>query len=292
MAPEARDKHVETVGRERWKKAAPKVSPEVTPSAHFLLFGTLPKDRAAATLKVIESQSAFLRGLLSQPGSPALERAEKTSLYVFNDANSFVEFVRSIKKSEVEPEDRGVVDFSVFEPYIAVVDPLGGREDAALSKKAARPKRDRGAGAAGSERSLAGLLAEQLAIGATEQGGKPPRWLTLGLGAYCAARIEPRSQYVRRLRDQALDQFQRGWPSHANEAMGGEAKVEGIRAVGFGLIEFLSTAYRPYFPAFVRGMLAGTEKLDDVIEAVLKGNRGQFLDQSGQWIAAHYERPR
>ena len=52
MSPKDRDRKTEAAGRDRWKKANPKLKPELTPGDHFLLFSNLPKDRAANTVKV------------------------------------------------------------------------------------------------------------------------------------------------------------------------------------------------------------------------------------------------
>ena len=288
MTPEARDQHVEKVGRDRWKKVSSKTTPEVTPGAHFLLFGNLPKERASAALKGMEGQYTQLRNLLSAPNSPALDWVEKVSLYVFNDRNSFVEFVRGIENREVDPEDRSTSDLKGFEPYVAVIDPHGGREEPAGSspRKTARSKRDDSA--AGTSRSLGGVLAEQFAIGCLKQAGDPPRWLTLGLGAYQASHVEPRNPYFQGLRRRAFDLCERGWTTLAPEALGGEGNSDDIRAVGFALIECMASTARPALPAFVRGMLSGQAKLDDVIQSVLMWDRSQFLEASREWVGMRY----
>ena len=243
--------HVEEVGRDRWKKVSSKTTPEVTPSPHFLLFGNLPKERASATLKGMEGQYAQLRNLLSTPKAPALDWAEKVSLYVFNDRNSFVEFVRGIENREVEPEDQATSDLKVSEPYVAVIDPLGGREEpsGSSSRKTARSKRDDSG--AGTSRSLGGVLTEQFAIGCLKQAGDPPRWLTLGLGAYLASQVEPRNPYYQGLRRQAFALCERGWSTLATEALGGEGNTDDIRAVGFALIEWMAI-HRPARPPRLR----------------------------------------
>ena len=110
-------------------------------------------------------------------------------------------------------------------------------------------------------------------------------WLTLGLGAYCASQVEPRGPYFQGLRRQAFELCERGWSTTATEALGGEGNADDIRAVGFALIEWMASTARPALPAFVRGMLGGQAKLDDVIQSVLKGDREQFLTASGQWIS-------
>ena len=74
----------------------------------------------------------------------------------------------------------------------------------------------------------------------------------------------------------------------ATEALGGEGNTDDIRAIGFALIEWMSTTARPALPSFIRGMLGGQAKLDDVIQSVLRGGREQFLLASGNWISARY----
>jgi hypothetical protein len=45
-------------------------------------------------------------------------------------------------------------------------------------------------------------------------------------------------------------------------------------------------------PYFLKGMLEGGEKLDDVIAQCLQGNREAFLAASGEFIGANYGRGR
>ena len=288
IAPDQRDKQIQEVGLERWKKASPKNTPEVTSSKNFLLFGTLPKDRATATLKTMEAQLPTLHALLGHPGAKALSWVEKTSLYVFNDTTSLVEFIRTIESRETEASTLGTAKLSVEQPYVAVVDPLGGRAEPITSKKAARSRRDRDEDTGG-ERSLAGILTEYLAIGVLAQAGSPPPWLTLGVGAFLSSRIDPRSLSLQKLRKNAYDQFEIGWGLKAKEALGGETKAEDIQAVGFAIIDWIGSdpQSRPYLPAFIQGMLEGTGKLDQVIANLFNGNRDDFLVMSGQWVAQY-----
>ena len=294
MSSDERDKQVEAAGRERWKKADPKANPEVTPGTHFLLFGTLPKARAGAALKAVEGQYAQVKALL---GPAAVDWGEKGSLYVFNDAGSYNEFVRVVENREVEDGDVGSAKFNIPRPYVAVVDPLGGRDEPAGSSPAPRKGRRRGAsageaesGAGGAERALGGLLAEHFAIGAANREGKAPRWVTLGLGALVASKADPRSAYPAKVRRTAYELFDQGWKPKANEALGDATKTENVRAVGFAVLEWLSSVDRSVIPEFVKGMQAGGEKLDDVITGVLNGSREQMLEGSGEFVASHYGR--
>ena len=59
MSPDDRDKKTEAAGIDRLKKADPKAEPEVTKSAHFMLFAEMPKERSANLLKTMESQFTF-----------------------------------------------------------------------------------------------------------------------------------------------------------------------------------------------------------------------------------------
>jgi Planctomycete cytochrome C len=288
LPPDARDKQVEEIGRERWRKASPKATPEVTPGAHFLLFSTLSKPRAAAALKTLEAQYSQLRGLV---GPGPLEWAEKASLFVFNDRASLVEFVRTTANREAEHEGDGIAVLNVPQPYVAVLDPLGGRDEPAqpaAPRRGGRGRRSSGAAPAGPERTLAGLLTEQFAGGILVRAGKAPRWLSLGLGAQMAARVEPRSPYYHKLRQAALELYTQGWPFKATEALGDSSKTADARAVGFAVLDWLSTTDHAAFAEFIKGMSRDGEKLDEVIHEVLNGTREEFLNHSGAFVEAHY----
>jgi hypothetical protein len=298
MSAEDRDKMVEGVGLKRWKQASPKNTPEMTPSAHFIIFGTLPKDRVTAISKAMETAYAQLHTILSRPGEQALDWPVKTSLFVFNDSTSFVEFVRTEENREIDTSETATASFGTKEPYVAVVDPLGGREDPSLSSAARKSSKSRKGSeedTAGTERNVTGLLAEQLAIGVLKNEGKVPPWLSTGVGAYFAAAVDPRSTYVQRLRKQAYEQWRQGWTAKANDALGDESRTDGTRAVGYAIIDWMShdPQARPRFPGFVRGMLdEGQTKLDDVIQKVFNGLRQDLLAYSGEWVGNRYGRTR
>jgi hypothetical protein len=289
MPAEERDRQVEKVGLERWKKADPKVKPAVTPSTHFVLFGTLSKDRANAALKAVEAQYAPARSLF---GAAGLDWGEKASVFVLNDALSFSELVRALEGRDVETGDVATAKFDVPQPYIAVVDPLGGRDDSGgASKKVGRSRRgeeDPG----GAERSLPGLITERLVIGAAAVAGKPPKWLRLGLGALMASRVDGRSRYYTKIRRQAYETWELGWISKANDALGGESKNEEIRAVGFAILEWLVASDRAILARYVQAMLKGGDKLDEVNLQVLQLSREDFLVRSGMFIEQRYGRLR
>jgi mono/diheme cytochrome c family protein len=294
MTPEQREEKLAAVARERWKKGSPNTTPETTSSPHFALFGLLPKDRAEATLKLLESQYLALQALLGRPGSMALNGPEKVSIYVFNEPTAYVEFVRGNENRDVEAGTAASANFGVETPYLAAADPLIGREDPNQGKRPSPSRKKEEDDFSGTERSLAGLLAEQMGIAATNQAGKSPRWLSYGIGAYMGSRLEPSSPYYRRLRSLTYDQGRAGWAPKATEALGDQTDDEKIRSMGFSLIEWLAAAWRLQFPNFVRGMLQGPEKLDDVIRMCFGDsvNRDQFLEGWGQWVAAYYRRPR
>lgn len=294
LTPEQRDQKLADVALDRWKKGSPNTTPEQTSGPHFAIFGLLPKERAEATLKLLEGQYLALRGLLGQPGSPALNGPEKISIYVFNELTQYVEFVRGNENRDLETGTEANANFGVENPYLAVSDPLGGREDPSLGQKSSTKTSRKEEEFEGPERTLAGLLAEQMGIAAANQAGKAPRWLSLGLGAYMSSVLEPRSPYYRHLRTVTYDQAAAGWMTKAQEALGGETDEEKVRAIGFSMIEWLATAWRPQFPTFTRGMLEGQQKLDDVIRAHFGPavGREQFLQVWGQWIATRYRRPR
>ncbi len=289
LPPDQRDKKTEATARDRLKRADPKSDPEMTSSAHFLLFATMPKERATAVLKTMEGQYTKVGRLLSGPGGRGLSFGEKVSLYIFKDQKGFTEFARTVENQEVEPGEEARSKLGTESPYLIALDPLaGGAESASsLTRKVGKPKKgDDSSG--GPERTLAGLLTEQLASGALAQAGKPPRWLTAGVGAWVASGVEPRSHYYRKLRAEALTQFNEGWQPKATEALGDTAKPEIIRAVGFAVVEWLASTNAPALPSFIHGMLEGGTKLDEVINACLNGNREDFLNGSGMFVEQHY----
>jgi mono/diheme cytochrome c family protein len=296
LTPEQRDKQVEEVGLERWKKANAKVTPKVFPNKHFLLFAEIPENRVKPILKAMETQYQRVGQLLGPAAAPALAGPEKISLYVFNDRTSYVEFIRANEAREIESDVEASGNLAVETPYLAALDPLNGGEDplagtGSSKKGSGRGKREE---EGGPERSLVGLLAEQLGVAATSQSGKPPRWLSQGLGAYLAAQVEPRSTYARRLRAEVAGVYTQGWATKVQEALGGEAEAFRARAVGFSMMEWLANAARPAFAPFVRQILeGGGESLDTAIQAIFNGaTRDDFLRTWGGWVASHYGRGR
>ncbi|HMF38752.1 MAG TPA: c-type cytochrome domain-containing protein [Isosphaeraceae bacterium] len=290
MSTKDREQKVNAAGRDRWKQTNPKLTPEITSSEHFVLFSNLPKDRAANAITAAEAQHSQLKRLL---GLPATDWVEKVSLYVFNDRKNFVEFARATENREVDASVSSSGHLTVPQPYVVVVDPLAGRkEEPAASRRKPRSKRGEEKEApAGADRTLAGLLAENLGESTVAAQGKSPRWLAYGVGLFLSSQVEPRSPYYQKLRDLAREKYSQGWPSKATEALGegDQVSAEEIRAVGFAVVEFLMTPeFRASFPAFAQGMSKGKEKLDDVLKEVYRADREVFLNQSGDWVAATY----
>ena len=289
MSPDQRDKLVEKTGLDRWKKAS-KAKPEVTSNPHFFLFSTLAKERATATLKALETQYTAVRPIL---GAKVGGWGEKVSIFVFPNAASYVEFVRAMENREIESGDVGTAKLSIPQPYLAMIDPTGGRDEPATttsSPSGKRPARGKKSDDEfpGGERGLASLLKEQFVIGMAESMGKPPRWLSRGLGSFLVSRSEPHSGAFKKLRSEARSLFERGWASKASEALGDQAKTEEVRAVGFAFFEWMNAQDRGVIPEFTQAMLEGGEKLDDVLGNVLNMSRQQFLQLSGEFVASNY----
>jgi hypothetical protein len=288
-----RDKGVEAAGLRRWKQGNPKLKPDIVPGDHFVIFSNLPRERAMNTLKVMESQHGHLKRILGA----AANWVEKVGIYVFASRNDYVEFIRSVQTREVDASEVSSGMLSEAQPYVAVVDPLGGRkEEPGSSKRRARTKREDGQGEGVlADRTLNGLLTEALGRSAVASSGSDPancpRWLALGIGSYLAAQVEPRSAHYHQLRQTALATYQQGWMTKANEALGGTDQVtaDGLQAVGFALVEALNSieVNRRYFPDFVKALLGG-EKLDDALQKVFHGTREDFINDTGEWIAARY----
>lgn len=292
LSPDQRDKKAEAVALERWKKASSSASFVVTPDKHILLFSNLPPLRAKALVKVLEAQADSVRRFLGSPGAPALNGPEKLSVYVFSEANAYVEFVRAVEGREVERGDEAHGRLDVETPYLAAVDPFGGKDEPPGSKRTTKAKKDDEP--SGPTRTLAGLLTERLAATAVQQAGKPPRWLSLGLGAYFAQAVEPRSPYYADLRATAFAKYRQGWRTKSTEALGGEGDTETIRAIGLSLVEWLASQGRPMLVGFSQGMLEGQGQLDPMILEASQGslNRDQFLAAWGEFVGSRGPRGR
>ena len=174
-----------------------------------------------------------------------------------------------------------------------MIDTQGGRKDepgAGKRKTRGRRGEDHSADVS-ADRTLPGLLTEALGASVVVTAGRPPRWLASGIGTYMASKVEPKSVYYRQLRQTAFANFQQGWQTRANEALGGSDQMtsEGLRSIAFALVEaMMSSEMSQRFPRFVSGMLEGGEKLDDMLQAVYGGTREQFIISTGEWVAQRY----
>lgn len=287
MPQQERDKQVIAAGLARWKQSGAKQKAEVVPGPHFILFSNLPGDRASNTVKAMDGPYNHLKRLL---GPTVMEWPEKVSLYVFSSNNEFVEFVRSVEGRDVDSQEpRFSVRFNVPQPYIAALDPAGGKKEEPPRRRG-RGKRAEDAEDAGTERSLLGLLTEGLGEGSVAVAGNAPRWLREGMGAYLAAAAEPRSPYYNQLRRAALDNVRQGWQTRGTQALGDQLPPEELRAVGFALVECLMRSeFSQGFPAFLGVMLErGQGGLDDALRGVYNGTREEFLNATEAWIANAY----
>ena len=159
----------------------------------------------------------------------------------------------------------------------------------ARAQRKSRGRRgDEEASEGSADRNLHGLLTESLGSSVVASAGNPPRWLAFGIGTYLASQIEPRSPYYQQLRQTAFANCQQGWPTRANEALGGSDQLtpDGLHSISFAFVEaMMSPEMKQGFPSFANGMLAGTEKLDDMLQRVYRRQpRGlhQFLGRVGR----------
>jgi mono/diheme cytochrome c family protein len=291
LSPQERDKKVKEVGLARWKQADAKVKPEIASGDHFIMFSSLPGERTTKDLKILDKQYTHLKNLL---GSPTMDWVEKVSLFVFTRRSDFIEFVRTVESREVEADAVSSAKLSGAQPYVAIVDPLGGKKEEPAAKRKTRAKRGEEKDGSASDRSLAGLLTEALGSAAVASAGEPPRWLKQGIGTYLASQVEPRSQYYHQLRQNAFAKFQQGWESKATETLGGTDKIaaDDFHAVSFALVEsMLASELRQGFPTFVNGMLGGAGKLDEMLRKVYEyAGREDFLVDTGDFVATRYGR--
>jgi hypothetical protein len=298
LSASERDGKLEAAGRDRWKKTGAE-PPTVTPGASVLLFGALPEERAAALVRTLDAQVAAVRALLGPVAAPVLSGPEKISVYVFNDPLRYIEFVRSVENREVEVGAQAHGNLGVPAPYLAAIDPRQGAPEPPATKGAARGRakaqaqaQAEGDGPGASGRALAGLLCEALAAQAAQVSGKPPRWLALGLGAFVASGVEPRSPYYAGLRREVAELYRSGWAARVAEVLADQDNVDVTRAVGFSLLEWLGTTWRPTLAPIVRDLTRDGAKLDDVLRAQLRASRDQVLQAWGGFVATRYGRGR
>jgi hypothetical protein len=292
LPPAERDKTIEAIGRQRWKAANAKLNPELTTGDrdHFVVFSNLAKEKATALLRAMEAQYGHMRRLL---GTAATDWPEKVSIYVFVNKKDFIEFVRSVETRDLDADEVTSAKLMVPQPYVAVLDPSGGRKEEPAPRKKGRGKRGeaKDLDGGGSDRSLIGLLVESVDSAIVAAAGSPPRWLSKGIGTYMASHAE-RSPYYNQLRQAALANFDQGWQTKANEALGGAEQIApgDLHAIGFALVDaMLSTELRANFPAFVNGMLEGPAKLDEVLKTVYGGaTRDDFINNTGDWMVGRY----
>ncbi len=126
LTTQQRDKKVKEVGLARWKQAGDKLKPETASSDRFMMFSNLPSERTTRDLKILDRQYALLKNLL---GSPTMDWVEKVSVYVFNTRKDFVEFVRTVEAREIDADTVSSAKLTGAQPYVAVVDPLGGKKE-------------------------------------------------------------------------------------------------------------------------------------------------------------------
>lgn len=289
LTPEERDALLDTAAADRWKKVLPDARPERVDGDKVAVFSLLPNDRAERLAKAIDKPLAALSNLLSRPNQPVPAGPQKISVYVFNDRPAFTEFVRTVLQREVDDNDQTRGDLKADPPFLAALDPLGGHEDPNAGRRPSTTRKD---AQAGPERGLEAIVVEGLAIEAANAAGKPPQWLALGLGEYMAAQIEPRSPRLLRNRAVVADQFQLGWMTKSQEALGDNGDKDTLRAMGYSLFDFLAATNRPKLAPFTRGMLDGGEKLDDGLRLLFGATRQDFLTSWGRFVAAKYGRAR
>lgn len=296
LSPEQREARLEETARERFKQAGRSEPPRLVSGRAVALFSELPQERARALVQTLDEQRERVLALLGPETAGSLAGPLKLSLYVFPDANTYAEFVRSVERRELEAGAQAHGRLTVDVPYLAAIDPLaGGPEPEASPTTARRGSRSKKATpreplASGPERSLAGLLTEALGQAAISAGGKAPRWLAEGLGAFLGAGVEPRSAYYARLRQTAGEQYQLGWQARATEALGDQGSPEALRAIGLSFFDWLSASpdLRAGLPPLVRGLAEqGGARIDELVSQQYAGTtRDQLLATWGQFVAS------
>jgi cytochrome c5 len=290
MTPEQKTELAMKAGKALYAASNAKEEAESTPSVHFILFGKLPEPRVKSTLEALEREYTALQGLFKRQGAaPVIDPTIKISVLVFNESQPYAEFLQSKVNQKYEDGKNATGKLDGAEPFLAAIDPLAGNPEPE-KPKGRRKKAD---ASTGPERSLAGLLAEQLGQAMAAKAGKLPRYMTLGIGALSSARVDVGSPYVTRLRRTVVDQWRLGWEAKANEALGSEGEEETIRAMGFSLLEWMASAppIRARMPYFIYGLQSqGERELDKVIGQVFAMKREPFYGAWGSFVMSRYGR--
>ena len=242
-----RDKKTEAVGRERWKQANPKLKPEIVSGRTF------PHVQQPARRPCHQHDQGHGNAIWP------LEEADWLTLNRLGRKSEPLCFLQSEGLHRVCPIGGGARSRSRRSRVREAVDPAtvpggcrsrrgqergtGGRQAAMRGRNEARKAE---AEVAAADRTLAGVLTEALGTAAVASSGNAPRWLAEGLGSYMAAQVEPRSPYYRQLRQTAFANFDQGWKTRANEALGGGDQItaDGVHSVGFALVEAMMSGMR------------------------------------------------
>jgi hypothetical protein len=276
---------VRAAGLERWKKAT-SAEPTVTANARFVVFHRMPEARVKEVQKGLESAAKALQAVLGPATDRTLRGPEPISVYVFEDRNTYVEFVRSVDPDHADDPGRAHARLDVETPYLAAEDPQGSQVESSdpTTTEARRPARKGRGGSSGatdpSVRTVTGLLAEALAEAVTAQSGagSPPRWLTLGLGSLVASSVEPQAAgYYHDLRRQGARAYAAGGTARVSELLGGQGESSAIRGLGYSLLGWMQVAQKPAFVPFVRAIREDGKKIDDVLQKGLGVRRDQFI---------------
>ena len=228
-----------------------------------MMFSNLPKDRATSTLKVLETQYGHLKRILGTAGT---DWPEKVGIYVFDSQR--LHRVRPDGRERARRRRRGIDQRASFGRSTVPGGgrPAGGQEGrtGAAGKRKSRGRRgDEKAGEGSADRSLRACSPRRSARRWCSRRGIHRDGWPWASAPYLASQVEPRSPYYRQLRQTAFANWQQGWPTRANEALGGSDQLtpDGLRSISFALVEaMMSSGDEQGFPAFVNGMLDGGGK--------------------------------
>ena len=288
-----RDKKVEAVGLERWKQANAKVKPEIVRGEQFIMFSNLPSDRASKHAQGHGKQPGHLKKLhrLARQRIGSKKSASLSSPI----GRDFIEFVRSVEKSEIEADTscRRASWRSVNLIWPSSIQRGARRRTRrpASGRGAVQTRRGKGRGKHGGDRSLAGILTEALGKATVASAGNPPRWLAMGSALTWLRRSSRNRATITSNcgKPPSPISIRAGGPGQTMRwAESDQITADGVHAVGFALVEAMMSGMRQGFPAFVNGMVQGGDKLDEILQNGLRRHPREFLDGTGDWVAAHY----
>ena len=200
-----------------------------------MMFSNLPSDRATSTLKALESQFGNLKRML---GTAATDWPEKVSIYAFSSRKDFIEFVRTVE-ARADVDARGNDQRATFGSSAVRGShrPAGGHEGRTRGREKRKTR-----GRRGEDRATDSGGATAVCKACSPSRSARRSWRRPGIPALAGPGDRRVPGFAGRATKPLLQASsarpplptsQQGWPTRANEALGGSDQItpDGLRSV-------------------------------------------------------------